>query len=59
MLDYGFLFLLDGTRIINLLDIPSDNCVLLVSDKEAFKGVEIEDVVANKKHSKVTNGDNQ
>lgn len=44
-LDYTHLFLLDGTRVKNLLDIPKDTCVLLISDKAEYKGIEMEDVL--------------
>ena len=38
------LFLLDGTRVNNLLDIPADAKVLIASDKEKYVGIEFEDV---------------
>jgi len=43
-LQYSHLFLLDGKRVINLLDIPPDAAVLVCTDKDEFKGVDFEDV---------------
>ena len=42
--DYSFLFLLDGTRVKNLLDIPNDSAVLIISDKPIYVGVEFEEI---------------
>lgn len=30
--DHAYMFLLDGKRVVNLLDIPSDASVLIISD---------------------------
>lgn len=38
------LFLLDGTRVRNLLDIPQDAKVLIASDIDKYIGIEFEDV---------------
>ena len=40
---FCYLFLLDGTRVKNLLDIPSDAKILIASDKDKFIGVDFED----------------
>jgi hypothetical protein len=53
-LEYSHLYLLDGKRINNLLDIPQDACVILISDKAEFKGIEMEDVLEAKKSRKKT-----
>lgn len=51
-MDFNYIYLLDGTRVINLLDIPSDSTVILISDKHSFKGVDFEDVHVNTKFRK-------
>lgn len=43
MLDYNYIYLLGGQRITNLLDVPHDTCVLLISDKPEYRGVDFED----------------
>ena len=34
--DHGFMFLLDGKRVVNLLDVSSDSAVLIISEKPKF-----------------------
>jgi hypothetical protein len=43
-LKYSYLFLLDGKRVINLLDIPSDAAVLVCTDKDEIKGLDFEEM---------------
>lgn len=34
--DHAYMFLLDGRRVANLLDISSDSAVLIISEKPKF-----------------------
>lgn len=41
---FNYMFLLDGTRVKTILDIPSDAQVLIATEKPFFMGVEFEEV---------------
>jgi hypothetical protein len=41
-IDHKFIFTLDGVKIINILEIPNDIKVLIISTEPKFIGVEFE-----------------
>jgi hypothetical protein len=50
---YNRLFLLDGTRVRNLLDIPKEATVLIASDRSEYMGVEFENVAVTELEKKM------
>ena len=42
--EFKSLYLLDGTRVTSLLDIPQEAKVLICSDQNRYLGIEFEDV---------------